>query len=116
MPTIRNLTPHSVTLIGSGGDIILSLPPEGIVARATQEDAHASWIEVQGKRVEVVTTKFGCPTDLPRQQEGVLLVVSFITAQAAKAAGRQTHDLLVVSDLVRDGSGSIVGCRKFATV
>jgi hypothetical protein len=93
-----------------------SLPPEGIVARATQEDAHAQWLELNGQWVEVVKTEFGNPVHLPDFQEETWLIVSFITVQAAKAAGRPTHDLLVVSDVVRDKNGTIVGCRKFAMV
>ena len=37
-------------------------------------------------------------------------VVSLLTAQAAKAGGRLTDDLLVVGETVRDADGKIIGC------
>lgn len=44
------------------------------------------------------------------------LIVSIITANAAKANGRRVDDLLITTDTVRDETGRIVGCKAFARI
>ena len=105
-----NLTPHAVNLVDTDSVVIMTIPPSGTVARATQSDVHVG--EIEG--VEVVKTTFGEPIDLPAPQEGVWLVVSLATASAAQASGRTTSDLLLTSGPVRDTDGRIIGCRRFA--
>ncbi len=111
MATIKNLTPHTVNIIGEDGALKASFPSEGI-ARATQVAEHAG--ELEG--VELVTMKFGATQDLPVPQEGIYYIVSVITANAAKAEGRGADDLVITADPVRDADGRIIGCKRFALV
>ena len=110
---VRNLTPHEVNVVDDCGNAVATFPSEG-VARAAQNDVVVGALEVEGGSVPVVKTEFGDPQDLPEPEEGVQLIVSFITVSAAKAAGRTTADLLTTSQPVRDDQGRIVGCRAFA--
>lgn len=96
--------------------LVAEYKPEGKVARAVQKDEPVGELEINGVSVPLITTVFGEPTDLPSPEDGVYYVVSIITAQAAKAAGRSTSDLLVTSDPVRDAEGKFIGVRKFALV
>lgn len=107
---IKNLTPHRVAIVGLDGTEVAVYPPSGLVARAAQADQSVGTVE----GIEVVRTTFGVPTDLPDPEEGTWLIVSLATANAAKAAGRITDDLLLTSNPVRDDGGRIVGCRRFA--
>ena len=107
---ITNLTPHAITIIKDGA-VVAVFPSEG-VARASQQTECVG--EIEG--IELVTMKFGEPEDLPDPVEGVYYVVSIITANAAKAAGRRTDDLLITADPVRDDDGRIIGCERFALV
>ena len=109
---IKNLTPHRVAIVGADGAEVAVYPPSGLVARAAQADQPVGTVE----GIEVVRTTFGAPTDLPDPEEGTWLIVSLATANAAKATGRTTDDLLLTSSPVRDDSGRIVGCRRFATL
>ncbi|MBQ1298367.1 hypothetical protein IIY24_00815 [Candidatus Saccharibacteria bacterium] len=109
---ILNLTPHTINLIAENGETVMVIPPSGVVARATQTDQVCG--EVEG--IEVVKTSFGAPTDLPEPCEGVYLVVSLATANAARTTGRSTDDLLLTSSPVRDEGGRIIGCRRFARI
>ncbi len=111
MATIRNLTPHTVSIIGEDGALKASFPSEGI-ARASQVAEHAG--ELNG--VELVTMKFGATQDLPDYQEDVYYIVSVITANAAKVEGRRADDLIITADPVRDADGRIIGCKRFALV
>lgn len=111
MATIRNLTPHTVTIVTEDGSIKAAFPSEGI-ARATQVAEHVG--ELDG--IELVSMKFGKTEDLPAPENGVYYIVSVITANAAKAEGRGTDDLVITADLVRDADGRIIGCKRFALV
>ena len=133
---IINLTPHPVVvlqnslehggIVGYTGNptkptqglfrILATLPPSGKVARAVQSDVTTGMVPVNDGTVTVVRSTYGAPTDLPEPVDGVMLVVSIITAQAAKSAGRSTGDLLITADPVRDETGKIIGCQKFSTL
>lgn len=108
---IINLTPHTINICAEDGGVIRSYESQGI-ARAKQ--IARSIGEIDG--VELVSMEFGSPEDLPEYTEGTFLVVSIITANAARAAGRRIDDLLITSDPVRDDSGRIIGCKRFALV
>lgn len=133
---IKNLTPHSVVILRDDAEgavtgftgvgpstkegrfsVVTEIAPEGPVARARQTDEVVGMLEINGVEVSLVRTVFGATGDLP-QFDGTTkkYVVSVITAQAAKATGRDTSDLLVPSDPVRDANGRIIGVRKFALI
>lgn len=67
-----------------------------------------------GAFIPVVQMTYGAPEGLPESQDGVRYIVSYITAMAAKTHGRNTDDLLMTADLVRDEEGQITGCKKFS--
>ncbi len=107
---IKNLTPHAVNIVAEDGTTIATFAPEGVVARASQCAEHVG--ELDG--IELVSMKFGETIDLPAPEDGVWLIVSVITINAAKAQGRTTSDLLMTADPVRNDAGQIIGCRRFA--
>lgn len=132
---IVNLTPHPVIVVrddpdgpftGSVGtgpatkeikySIVDEIKPAGPVARARQTDEVVGDVQVNGYAVPLVTSRYGEPTDLPAPEDGTMYIVSIITAQAAKSAGRTTKDLLITSDPVRDSAGKFIGVRKFALI
>lgn len=111
MAKIVNLTPHCVNIVAEDGTISAAFPSEGI-ARATQVAEYAG--ELNG--IELVSMKFGATEGLPAPADGTYYVVSVITANAAKAEGRPTDDLVITADPVRDADGRILGCKRFALV
>lgn len=138
---IINLTPHPVVVLrddaegavtgftGTGPSakegrfsVVAEFPPTGTVARARQQDVKVGELTLAddfGKKygIEMISTVFGEPTDLPEPTgTAYWYVVSVITAQAAKASGRSTEDLLITSDPVRDDKGRFIGVRKFAQI
>jgi hypothetical protein len=132
---IENLTPHSVivfrdnpegevtgfTGVGAAAkeskfSVVAEYKPSGKVARAVQRDEPVGELEINGYNVPLIRTVFGEPTGLPEPEDGTMYIVSVITAQAAKALGRTTRDLLVTSDPVRDADGKFIGVRKFAVL
>ena len=107
---IRNLTPHDVNLY-HGADVIATFPSEGI-ARASQYAAPMGTVD----GFPLVSMTYREPVGLPEPEPGVYLIVSSLTAQAAKNYGRPTDDLLLTALPVRNGTGAIVGCQAFGWV
>lgn len=131
---IRNLTPHALQLLAEqeGGPVagsvgfgraarraqfrlVAELPSEG-VARVATRIGRAGTIEVNGEQIPVTVTVFGEVQDLPEPAESVRLVISKITADAARAGGRSADDLLIVGESVRDAEGKILGVTGFGRV
>ena len=114
--SIRNLTPHAVSVVDDHGDTIVTFVPDGVIARARQitESAGDLVVPTTGgfRRVPLTRSAFGEPQDLPDPEEGIYLLVSLATANAARAAGRETSDLLLTAEPVRDDQGRIIGCRS----
>ena len=107
MIRVINLTPHDINIVGDDGQVTESFPASGELARCDVEREQIG--EING--IPVNRTVFGQVTGLPKQQEGVVYVVSALVAQAA---GRD--DVLIPDDTVRDEEGRIIGCRGFARV
>lgn len=106
MKTIVNCTPHSITVVTTGGRI--EIPPSGMVARVTTTRVQVG--DINGIPVNAV--KFGEITGLPESANDTVYIVSSLVAQAAR--GR--NDIYIVDDTVRDAAGQIVGCRAFAQI
>lgn len=114
MTTVRNFTPHAVRIVDEAGNMLAEFPTEG-AARAEQKDTPQGDLELNGTFVPTVRTEFGGLIGLPSPEEGVLLIVSNILVQAAKAVGRSTDDLLFPSGIpLRDEKGQIIGVRALA--
>lgn len=120
-----NLTPHTIDVFrredvvpdfGRGFKLAAQnvepafiIPSHGIARVATAETDDG---DVGG--VPVLKQEYGAIMGLPKPRKGVYYIVSGLTAQAARAQGRTTDDLLLTTRLVRNDSGTIVGCAAFA--
>ncbi len=112
MSIIRNFTPHAVTIFDADGITPVATFPSGGVVRAQQTAQTVG--SVNG--IEVVQMQFGDVEGLPDPQSDVYLIVSLTAANAAKAHGRTTDDLLITADPVRNENGQIIGCKKFSCI
>lgn len=112
MAKIINLTPHALSFIGEDDKVIITVPASGTVARAASSRSCVGSVEVDGASIPVNATSFGEVVGLPDPQPGTILVVSSLTAQAAR--GRD--DVYIVDDAVRDADGRIIGCCAIARV
>jgi hypothetical protein len=130
---IINLTPHPLVIliedeegevegtpdIGPKSEfrryrVVITIPPAGIIARASQKEESVGSIYINGTEINIVRMNYGEPTDLPEPQDGVYYYVSIVTAQAAAANGRTTEDLLFSGKSIRDRNGRIIGILSFA--
>jgi hypothetical protein len=108
--TIRNLTPHTVTLLV--GDRRVDVPASGILPRVVEQEAAAPPVTVSGVEVPVVEVRLGTVQGFPERAAGVFLLVPRAVAQAHP----HRDDLLIPYRLVRDPGGAVVGCAAFARV
>lgn len=101
---IKNMTPHSVNLRINGEYV--EYPPCGVVPRVS-----AIELPIEGDfPFEAVKVEYGDVQNLPDPEEGVLLIVSKMCADARP----HRRDLWYSAKLVRDEAGRIVGCDALA--
>lgn len=111
-PTLVNLTPHVVHLIGESGTV--ELAPAGPAARIVlapdlgDGSVRVGPLLVPLKRTAATTEVTG----LPEPRPGVLLIVARPVAEALP----HRDDLLYPHDTVRDASGVVIGCRSLARI
>ena len=108
MTTVRNLTPHAVTLVGQ--DRSVRLFPHGAVPRVAEKPERSSAIMVDQLHVPLHDIRVGSVFDLPDPEDDVVLMVPRVVAAACP--GRA--DLVVPFDEVRDSAGRVIGCRALA--
>lgn len=108
---IINLTPHTINIVDEAGNKIVDLPSEG-EARAVQKNVNFGHLG----DVPLVRAEFGEPIGLPEPAENTFYIVSAITANAAKAVGRTTDDLLLTAETVRNEKNQIIGCKALAKI
>jgi hypothetical protein len=97
---IRNLTPHVLNLQG-----LTPLQSEGLVRVA---ETRAVVGELDG--IQLITKTFGEVEGLPAPEQGTLLIVSALAAQAAWATGR--IDVACPGDPIRDDAGRVIGAAS----
>jgi hypothetical protein len=101
--TLMNLTPHTIDIRSDLGDLILSVPPSGHVARVSQTLAPVTGLY---PGVTIYRRTFGEVVGLPEPQGGVDYVVS-----AMVAAASPREDVFSPGELIRDADGKPVGCK-----
>lgn len=106
MTQIINLTPHEVTFVKEGGNVVV--PASGQLARLTTEAVTIG--EIDG--IPVTATKYGDVTGLPDPTEGTVYIVSSLVAQRVP----DRTDVFIPSESIRDEAGRIVGCKSLGRV
>lgn len=101
-----NLTPHPISIYGNNSiedgprEVV---PPSGSVARVATIDLGSQ----VGRYSAYELVEYGHIHDLPPKQDGTEYLVSLVVALAAR--GRD--DLLAPYVEVRNGQGTMIGCR-----
>lgn len=119
LAVLINLTPHDLHIYNGDDEHVATIPAHGQVARCRQERQRVGEVHFPGAsgddvEIPINATSFGALEGLPDPAPGFYYIVSAITAQAAKAAGRT--DVLITDDAVRDSEGRIIGCRALARI
>ena len=115
-----NTTPHAITILADeslgGGSVTIPISDVSIRVKSETTCDEVTFVgpllvEIRKRKfTEVTYFKGGVEMPLPPEQEGVLYIVSRITAEALP--GRS--DLLMVDGTVRDDDGRIIGCTGFS--
>ncbi|NCU38383.1 hypothetical protein EOL96_04990 [Candidatus Saccharibacteria bacterium] len=95
---------------------VAELKPSGLVPRAATSKVALEPVVVDGVMIPVDRTAYGEVENLPEPDSETTYVVSLLAAQAAQAGGRNTDDLLVIGDTVRDADGKIIGATGFGRI
>lgn len=106
-----NLTPHTIHFFNDEG-LNFVVPSSGI-ARVGVTRRTVTQLDLEGGlKVDLNEKSFGEVSGLPDPEEGVLYIVSALTAQAVP----ERTDVFVTDDTVRDDEGRIIGCRGIARI
>ena len=112
MATIRNYTPHAVTVFPEYTDRDWNPPaarhtyPSEGVARCAAETRLVG--QIGG--IPITQTVMGQIEGLPDFEDGVILIVSRIVADASDRC-----DLVYPNELIRDAVGRVLGCKSLAS-
>jgi hypothetical protein len=101
---IINLTPHPLTLVGDNGT--LQVPPSGQLARLAVTRTALDSVTIDGVTLPVSRPSLGEITGLPPAEEGVILIVSALVAEAANRA-----DVYSPGELLRSPEGVVIGAK-----
>jgi len=99
--SLINCTPHVITIITAGDDVVLS--PSGIVPRLSVTRILVGMTD----GIPVARPTLGETENLPAPVAGTTLVVSALVAEA----NRHRQDLASPGELVRNAAGQPIGCR-----
>jgi len=102
-----NMTPHTINVVNSDGEAVANFAPSGEIARLTVTREKVG--EFEG--VEVFTSKFGEPSPLPAEKDGVAYIVSALYANGLRAHGDKRTDIYVPGEAKRNEAGQVVGCN-----
>ncbi len=105
MSTIKNLTPHTVTIVTTTGEQIIYMPT-GVIPRLSTKTIQVGAVD----GIPITSTVFGEVQDMPEYVQDTYLIVS----RMVLAAMPRRSDLLVPNELVRNEKGQIIGCRSLA--
>lgn len=95
---------------------ILTIKPSGDIVRVATKVNSLPNVECYGVSIPVDRVKYEHPQNLPEPHEGIGLIVSSITANAARDTGRTVDDLFIPNGIVRNNSGIVIGCLGFYQV
>jgi hypothetical protein len=108
-----NLTPHAVNLLREDGGLIVSVPPNGQVARVQTLATETGSVEINGYSIPIVSTEYGEVENLPEPQEDTIFIVSVLVVSALKG---QRNDVVAPDtgpeSVVRDAQGQIRGVHR----
>ena len=108
---IKNLTPHAIHIhTVSGQELIVD--PEPVAARCSQTESIIDTLSFNGQKIAVSQIQLGAVENLPEFEEGTILVVSRIVAEAAK--GRT--DIYIPGPAIRDDQGRIIGSKGLSKI
>ena len=109
---LRNLTPHPVTLLDAD-DRPVTLTPAGPVPRVGLSRQEVDQVATAHGRIRITESSLTATVQgLPEPRDGVLLIVSRLTAEAAS----ERFDLVFPDDLQRDLAGVVVGARALGRI
>lgn len=109
---IVNLTPHAVNLYDDGNHLVAVFPAAAVACRIVPFRAPCPELTQTAGINFVRESHTGASiVGAPAPADGVVYIVSRLVALAARRA-----DFVVPDMPVRDGTGTIIGCRGFAFV
>ena len=108
---IVNLTPHAITFVGDGKELVIK--PSGSIARVAAKTVDTGSISSpEGFVIPTTATQYGEVEGLPEAKDGTIYIVSSLVASRV----RERKDVFIPNESIRDDAGRIIGCRSLGHV
>ena len=113
-----NLTPHEIVILDDQNDILLRVPPSGMIAKVDVTEELVAEIN----DIPVYKVCYGNIQGLPEPEPGTVYIVSIVVLSALKEKGIERKDVVAPNTnpskhgAVRDSKGQIIGVRSFITL
>lgn len=113
---VINKTPHALTIVGSGGQVITwPKPTEKEKAVVPRVDSTQVVVGLLGGCIEDIDMEFGEILHYPKNLgDGSVFVVSRLFIEACKKANMDVSHLRSPGRLLRDGDGNVIGAEGLA--
>lgn len=108
---ILNYTKHDIKLITDKDKAPILIERNGIIRTGTQRRMREKIMYADGVLPVNDITFYGASYMIPEPEEGTIIVVSSLTASTMKEI---RDDIYVVDELVKDGTGRIIGAKSLA--
>lgn len=102
----KNMTPYAINVVNAAGESVANFAPSGEIAHLTVEREMVENFD----GVEIYAVKFGEPSPLPAQEDGVGYIVSTLYANGLRAHGDKRTDIFTFGEAKRNEAGRGVGC------
>jgi len=103
---IINLTPNTLRIYDRAGDLVETVYPSGVVARAAVTRIPAGKVGA----IELYETIYSLPSVIGQPAPGEVYVVSSIYLQSVRAYGKDDTGLYVPGEELVTDTGHVIGC------
>ena len=105
-----NATPHTVNIFNTEGQQVAVIPPSYEKGQEARLEVTRQIVGIEDGGIEIYAAKFGEPSPLPAQEDGVGYIVSALYANGLRAHGDKRTDIFVPGEARRNDAKQVVGC------
>lgn len=105
-----NATPHTVNIFNADGQQVAVIPPFYKEGQEARLEVTRQIVGIEDGGIEIYVAKFGEPSPLPAQEDGVGYIVSALYASGLRAYGDKRTDIFTPGEAKRNEAKQVVGC------
>lgn len=109
---LMNCTPHSITVQDFITKVAFEVPRSGTIIRTRTNSTFDKVVDLPSRRCIAVNNNKGISiSNLPEEQDDVMLILSAVSAADVKLMYPERKDIYSPDELFRSASGQIIYCK-----